>query len=544
MRGAARWSASPASRAFAGARARAPIRRRRPRRSAISKACASSSPAAASRWSPICPGYIATPMTADNPYRMPFLMAPDKAARLIARAIARRRRFYVLPWQMALVARALRLLPRPLYDAAVRARAAQAARDRRRRRATARDVSAASSTRRSPDGTPRIACLVPSLTELLFALGLGEAVVAPHRFLRPSARGGPAGAEDRRHQGLRPRRAGALRPTHLVVNVDENRREAFDARARVRAARDRHPPCAPDDNLRLYRAVRRDLRPRSARPRRWRRARRGAPELAAAAAALAREHGALPDLAKPWMTVSRATYMSRRSRGPAGTRCRRFRRRAIRRSPSDDAGVAPRPQRILLSTEPYAFRDTRRLAERAQAAAACPSMLVDGEMTSWYGAAGHSPGCTTSRSCGRELAACAAALSALVRLQRHAQAQRHRLVVAVALAGRRVAADEGDDRCRRSAPAPRLNSAQLSSGRSAGTPKRTADPIHVPRVTDALVVVVFVLPAHARERPQPAERPRLPAEAGCQRLRCCWPNAIAVLLVPVLGELAQALFCW
>jgi short-subunit dehydrogenase len=65
----------------------------------------------------VCPGYIATPMTARNPYPMPFLLDADEAARLIARAIDRRRRFYVLPWQMALVARLLRLLPRPLYDA-------------------------------------------------------------------------------------------------------------------------------------------------------------------------------------------------------------------------------------------------------------------------------------------------------------------------------------------------------------------------------------------------------------------------------------------
>jgi short-subunit dehydrogenase len=66
----------------------------------------------------ICPGYIATSMTAKNPYRMPFLLPVDKAARLMARAIARRRRFYVLPWQMALVGRLLRSLPRPLFDAA------------------------------------------------------------------------------------------------------------------------------------------------------------------------------------------------------------------------------------------------------------------------------------------------------------------------------------------------------------------------------------------------------------------------------------------
>ena len=66
----------------------------------------------------ICPGFIATPMTARNPYRMPFLLAPDQAARRIARAIERKRRFYVLPWQMAWVGWALRIMPRPLYDLA------------------------------------------------------------------------------------------------------------------------------------------------------------------------------------------------------------------------------------------------------------------------------------------------------------------------------------------------------------------------------------------------------------------------------------------
>ena len=66
----------------------------------------------------ICPGYIATPMTAGNPYPMPFLMSVNRAAGKIARAIARRRRFYVLPWPMAIVGCVLRILPRPLYDLA------------------------------------------------------------------------------------------------------------------------------------------------------------------------------------------------------------------------------------------------------------------------------------------------------------------------------------------------------------------------------------------------------------------------------------------
>ncbi len=66
----------------------------------------------------ICPGYVTTAMTKKNSYPMPFRIGADRAARLIARAIARRRRFYVLPWPMALVGRVLRVLPRPLYDAA------------------------------------------------------------------------------------------------------------------------------------------------------------------------------------------------------------------------------------------------------------------------------------------------------------------------------------------------------------------------------------------------------------------------------------------
>jgi NAD(P)-dependent dehydrogenase (short-subunit alcohol dehydrogenase family) len=64
----------------------------------------------------VCPGYIATPMTARNPYRMPFLMQADVAARRIAGAIERRKRFYVVPWQMAIAGRVFRALPRPLYD--------------------------------------------------------------------------------------------------------------------------------------------------------------------------------------------------------------------------------------------------------------------------------------------------------------------------------------------------------------------------------------------------------------------------------------------
>jgi NAD(P)-dependent dehydrogenase (short-subunit alcohol dehydrogenase family) len=64
----------------------------------------------------ICPGYIKTPMTAVNPYAMPFILDADDAAQRMARVIARGCSFAVVPWQMGLVGRAMKLLPNWLYD--------------------------------------------------------------------------------------------------------------------------------------------------------------------------------------------------------------------------------------------------------------------------------------------------------------------------------------------------------------------------------------------------------------------------------------------
>jgi short-subunit dehydrogenase len=55
-------------------------------------------------------------MTAANRYRMPFIMDADEAARRFARVIARKRRFAVIPWQMAFVSLVLRHVPRWLFD--------------------------------------------------------------------------------------------------------------------------------------------------------------------------------------------------------------------------------------------------------------------------------------------------------------------------------------------------------------------------------------------------------------------------------------------
>ena len=64
----------------------------------------------------ICPGYIATPLTAANRHPMPFLLDAPEAARRIARAIAAKKRLAIIPWQMRLVFFFLRRMPNCLYD--------------------------------------------------------------------------------------------------------------------------------------------------------------------------------------------------------------------------------------------------------------------------------------------------------------------------------------------------------------------------------------------------------------------------------------------
>lgn len=65
----------------------------------------------------LCPGYVRTPMSAGVPYRQPFLMEADAFARRAVRVIAAGTSYAVLPWQMAWVARLLKLLPNGVYDA-------------------------------------------------------------------------------------------------------------------------------------------------------------------------------------------------------------------------------------------------------------------------------------------------------------------------------------------------------------------------------------------------------------------------------------------
>ncbi|QDZ29985.1 SDR family oxidoreductase [Noviherbaspirillum sp. UKPF54] len=64
----------------------------------------------------IAPGYIDTPMTQVNTYPMPFLMPVEKFAAQAVAAIEAGAGYRVIPWQMGVVAKALRLLPNCVYD--------------------------------------------------------------------------------------------------------------------------------------------------------------------------------------------------------------------------------------------------------------------------------------------------------------------------------------------------------------------------------------------------------------------------------------------
>ncbi len=66
----------------------------------------------------LCPGYIATPLTQNNAYSMPFLMQPDVFARKAFEVIQADHSYRVIPWQMGVVAKLLRLLPNAVFDKA------------------------------------------------------------------------------------------------------------------------------------------------------------------------------------------------------------------------------------------------------------------------------------------------------------------------------------------------------------------------------------------------------------------------------------------
>jgi Periplasmic binding protein len=237
---------------------------------------------------------------------------------------------------------------------------------------------------------PRIVSLVPSLTELLVALGLREALVGRTGFcIHPSeaVAGVPkvGGTKD-----VNLAKIERLAPTHVLVNVDENTLPTVEALRRTAAQVVVTHPCAPQDVIGLIEQLAAiwPLCPAVAE-----RAQRLQDELRAAlAAASARPWPATPVLyfiwREPWMTVARDTYIARLlalanwQTLPAveGGERGATRYPVLR---GDEPWLVDVRQ-VLLSSEPYAFgphhvREAQALCPNAQV------QLVDGELLSWYG---------------------------------------------------------------------------------------------------------------------------------------------------------------
>ena len=243
-------------------------------------------------------------------------------------------------------------------------------------------ADAAGQIHRAHAGPARIVSLVPSLTELVCELGLTDQLVGrtgfcihPKDVLRRVPKVG--GTKDVNLDRLR-----ELAPSHVIVNIDENRRECAEEIARFVPRVIVTHPCSPEDNLDVYRllggifgrqaeaaALASDLRA-------------ALDEARQAGASLPREKVLYLIWREPWMTVARSTYISATLATvgwdtlPPG---------AEPRYPAFewDAPWLAEVDRVLLSSEPYRFRE-RHLAE-VEAAAGRPACLVDGEMASWYG---------------------------------------------------------------------------------------------------------------------------------------------------------------
>jgi ABC-type Fe3+-hydroxamate transport system substrate-binding protein len=226
----------------------------------------------------------------------------------------------------------------------------------------------------------RIVSLVPSLTELVCDLGLaGELVgrtgfcIHPREIVRRIPKVG--GTKDVDLEKVR-----ALRPTHVIVNVDENRKETADALAAFVPNVIVTHPLGPLDNLALYRQIGGWF---------------GAQDRAEALCGkFQREYEKVLQQAfpqrkvlylvwrDPWMTVSRDTYLSRTLAlfgletlpAEAADRYPTVSEEEIRMNAAD---------LVLLSSEPYRFRE--RDAAQLRNSLKKPVRLIDAEMTSWYG---------------------------------------------------------------------------------------------------------------------------------------------------------------
>ncbi len=231
----------------------------------------------------------------------------------------------------------------------------------------------------------RIVSLVPSITELLFDLGLGEQVVGRTAYCVHPADALVNVPSVGGTKKIRMDRLLSLEPSHVIVNVDENPKDLSDEIAARGIEVIVTHPVEPVDNRRLFELLG-GLFDRESEAARL--SVRFEDVYGATRAALAgqRHRSALYLIWKdPWMTVSRDTYIANMlalaNWSCAGHRDE-LRYPETRLDPDALQGV----DLVLFSTEPYRFTqgdvDDFNAAREVSAPEA---RVIDGEMISWYG---------------------------------------------------------------------------------------------------------------------------------------------------------------
>jgi len=231
----------------------------------------------------------------------------------------------------------------------------------------------------------RIVSLVPSITELLFDLGLGEQVVGrttfcihPEQALARVPRIG--GTKKPRMDKLE-----ALEPTHVIVNVDENRKEDVDAMAQFVPHIVVTHPLIPDDNLGLYRLLGGIFDRQRAAEELCDGFQSARDALADAAAALPPRRVLYLIWRDPWMTISRDTYISQML---ALANLETIRHDDDNRYPEVhvDGQLLTDTDMVLFSSEPFPFKPAHvEEFRKLSGDTSTPCTFIDGEMTSWYG---------------------------------------------------------------------------------------------------------------------------------------------------------------
>jgi ABC-type Fe3+-hydroxamate transport system substrate-binding protein len=235
---------------------------------------------------------------------------------------------------------------------------------------------------------PRIVSLVPSITELLCDLALADHVVGrtgfcihPWETVREIPKVG--GTKDVLMDRVR-----ELEPTHVVVNVDENLKEDAETLAEFVPHVVVTHPQEPRDNLALYRQMGAEFDREAEAERMCERFE----EAYTRATGVERSprSGLYLIWRDPWMTVAPDTYIAQTlalfgwtqpvevgsPEGDAGLQ--------VRYPEVDLAEFAGKVDRVLLSSEPFHFKE-QHLTEVEGLASGASVSLIDGEMTSWYG---------------------------------------------------------------------------------------------------------------------------------------------------------------